>query len=416
MSLTRRQDNQRVVVTGMGAVSAWGWSVDDLWQGLRSGEPGVRTTTGFDTSNQRTRIAGEVPEPGTRLCARFAAWQRLSQADRFAVVAADEAWQQAQLPELDSGEWLTGTYAGCSTAGMLECEEYLRRLVKLSPDPPRLSLLASQQVNAPGDAVARHLRVTGPVETVSSACSSGALAIGAGLQAIRGGEIDVAVAGGSDSLCLLTYSGFNSLRSLDERPCRPFRADRAGLSIGEGAGFVILERLDRARQRGVEPLAELLGAGASCDAHHMTAPHPEGEGAMLAINQALRDAGVGPDDIDFVNAHGTGTPLNDLSEWQAIKKVFGERAADLPVTASKGSVGHLLGCSGAIEMVSTVLSLRDGLVHRTPGGGEIDPATEIDLVLEEHRPISRAGLAVSTSFAFGGANGALVIGGWEPGR
>jgi 3-oxoacyl-[acyl-carrier-protein] synthase II len=412
MSLPRRQDNQRVVVTGIGAVSAWGWSVDDLWQGLRSGETGIRTTTGFDTSNQRTRIAGEVPEPDVELCARFPAWHSLSQADRFAVVAADEAWQHAQLRESDAR--LIGAFAGCSTAGMLECEEYLRRLVKLSPEPPRLSLLASQQVNAPGDAVARHLRVTGPVETVSSACSSGALAIGAGLQAIRNGEIDVAVAGGSDSLCLLTYSGFNSLRSLDERPCRPFRADRAGLSIGEGAGYVILERLDHALERGVEPLAELLGAGASCDAHHMTAPHPEGEGATLAINQALRDAGVGPDEIGFVNAHGTGTPLNDLSEWQAIKKVFGERATDLPVTASKGSVGHLLGCSGAIEMVSTVLSLRDGLVHKTPGGGEIDPATEIDLVLDKHRPISRNSLAVSTSFAFGGANGALVISGWEP--
>jgi 3-oxoacyl-[acyl-carrier-protein] synthase II len=414
MSRPLRQDDQRVVVTGVGAVSAWGWSVDDLWQGLRSGATGIKATEIFDTTGQRTDIAGEVPEPDSNLCDRFPNWRSLSQADRFAVVAADEAWQQAGLPESDKSERLTGAFAGCSTAGMLECEEYLRRLVGLSPAPPRLGLLASQQVNAPGDAVARHLRVTGLVETVSSACSSGAVAIGAGLQAIRNGEIDVAVAGGSDSICLLTYSGFNSLRSVDERPCRPFRADRAGLSIGEGAGYVILERLDQARRRGVEPLAELLGAGASCDANHMTAPHPEGEGAVLAIDQALQDAGVEPDEIDFINAHGTGTPLNDLSEWAAIQKVFGVRASDLPVTACKGSVGHLLGCSGAVEMVATVLSLRDGLIHQTPGGGEIDPTTGIDLVLERHRPISTTSLAVSTSFAFGGANAALVIGGLGP--
>jgi 3-oxoacyl-[acyl-carrier-protein] synthase II len=410
---TSRASNQRVVVTGIGAVSAWGWGVEPLWQGLRSGQTGIRPTELFDTTGQRTRIAGEVPAPTPELVADYPGWGKLAQADRFAVVAAGEAWLRAGLTERDRENRRAGTYLGGSTAGMLECEEYLRRLLGLVPKPPQLALLASQQVNAPGDAVARHLRLCGPVETVSSACSSGALSIGAALDALRRQEIDLAVAGGSDSLCLLTYSGFNSLRSVDEQPCRPFRGDRAGLSIGEGAGLLVLERLDDAVARGAEPLAELLGAGASCDAHHMTAPHPEGEGAALAINQALSDAGVEPADIGFINAHGTGTPLNDLSEWAAMVKVFGERARHLPVTASKGSLGHLLGCSGAIEAVATILGLRDGQVYMAPGGGEADQAMAIDIVLDKHRPIAGDSLAVSTSFAFGGANAALVIGGWS---
>jgi 3-oxoacyl-[acyl-carrier-protein] synthase II len=294
---------------------------------------------------------------------------------------------------------------------MLECEEYVRRLIGHSQGRPRLALLASQQVNGPGDAVARVLGARGPVHTVSSACSSGALAIGEALEALRSGLVEVAVAGGADSLCQLTYAGFNALRSLDERPCRPFRGDRSGLSIGEGAGVLILESLERANARGVPPLAEVLGAGCSCDAHHMTAPHPDGTGAAAAIQQALADAGLDPPAIDLINAHGTGTPLNDLSEAAAIRSVFGDRASTLPVTSSKGSVGHLLGSSGAIEAVATILDLIDGQVHPTPGGGTVDEEIPLTIVLDGATPLPSPAIAVSTSFAFGGANAAVVIAG-----
>jgi 3-oxoacyl-(acyl-carrier-protein) synthase len=181
-----------------------------------------------------------------------------------------------------------GVFFGGSTGGMWECEEYVARLLGVRAGRPGIAWLASQQINCPGDAVARQLRLTGPTLTISSACASGTLAVGAALDAIRRGEIDVAIAGGSDALCVLTYSGFNALRSVDPEPCRPFRADRVGLSLGEGAGVLVLETARSAQSRGAKPLAELLGWGASCDAHHLTAPHPEGVGAARAIAAARR--------------------------------------------------------------------------------------------------------------------------------
>jgi 3-oxoacyl-[acyl-carrier-protein] synthase II len=363
-----------------------------------------------------------------QLCsARPLDWGRLSAADRFAVAAADEACRQAGWP-IDAGG--TGLFFGSSTAGMAECETHVRGLLDPAAERPRLRQLISQQINGPGDAVARHRGVTGPVQTVSSACASGALAIAEALERLRSGELEVALAGGADALCHLTYGGFNSLRSVDDRPCRPFGPDRAGLSIGEGASVLVLERLEHATARGVRPLAELLGAGATCDAFHMTAPHPEGHGAAEAIRQALADAGlVGPDQqpgtsasIQMINAHGTGTPLNDLAEARAIAAVFGPAAASIPHTATKAALGHLLGCSGAIEAVATVLCLLDHEVYPTPTAARepMDEATdraaveppeplEVDLVTGGPRPLPAGAIAISTSFAFGGANAALVL-------
>jgi 3-oxoacyl-[acyl-carrier-protein] synthase II len=276
--------------------------------------------------------------------------------------------------------------------------------------PKRLALMASHPLDGPAAAVARALDVDGPVETVSSACASGALALGMALRAVRRGEVEYAIAGGSDALCLLTYSGFNALRAVDSSPTRPFRADRAGLSLGEGAGALVLEPLERALARGARPLAELLGAGASCDAHHMTAPHPQGRGAAQAIRAALRDAALDPDVVSFVNAHGTGTPQNDTSEWQALLEVFGDRAGVLPVTSTKAAVGHLLGSAGALEAVATVLCLRHRSLHSTFGAGAVDPECPVDLVVGAPRQLEDHAIALSTSLAFGGANAAVVLG------
>jgi 3-oxoacyl-[acyl-carrier-protein] synthase II len=295
---------------------------------------------------------------------------------------------------------------------MLESERYFTELVRPGARPP-LGLMSSQQINGPGDAVARDLRVTGPVQTLSSACASGALALEAALAAIRTGEVDLALAGGSDSLCEITYSGFNALRAVDEAPCRPFREGRAGMSIGEGAGVVILESLEHARARGATPLAELRGSGASCDASHMTAPHPEGAGAALALARAFADARLDPDEVDFINAHGTGTPLNDAAEFAAFKAALGPRASEVPLTSTKGVVGHLLGSSGAIEAIATVIGLRDREVHPTPGGGRVDPAIGARLVMGAPQPVPDARAAVSTSLAFGGSNVALVLARWD---
>lgn len=385
----------------------------DLWLGLRSNRTGIGPTRHFETRGHRTEIAGEAPAPDAEISAGLDRWSHYSRADRFAVVAAREACRQAGVaPELGVE---AGVFLGGSTAGMAEGEEYFRDLVDGDSEAPPLRLLASHQLNGPGDEVARLLGAAGPVRSFTSACASGGLAIGAALDALRRGEIEVAIAGGSDALCQLTYAGFNSLRAVDSQPCRPFRRERAGLSLGEGAGMLVLESWDRARRRGVEPLAELLGAGASCDAYHMTAPNPQGSGAALAIERALDDAALDAESIDFINAHGTATPRNDVAEWQAIQRVFGPRAGHVPVTSTKGSVGHLLGSSGAVEAVATVQCLLEGVVHPTPGEGEIDEACPVDLV-RELRPLPSAEpgwvhVAVSTSFGFGGANSAVVLAG-----
>lgn len=421
MSEAPQAARERIVVTGLGAVSTWGWSASSLWSGLGGNRTGIEPSRRFDTRGHRTHVVGETPEPPDEIRAALGRWKHYSQADRFAVAAAAEACRQAGLltsppPSQPSLGPAFGVFLGGSTAGMAEGEEYFQGL--LDDGSPRLRLLASHQLNSPGDEVARFLGVSGPVRSFTSACASGALALGAALDALRRGEVEVAVAGGSDSLCQLTYGGFNSLRAVDSQPCRPFRRERGGLSLGEGAGMLVLETEASAQERGARPLARLLGIGASCDAHHMTAPHPRGSGAALAIERALEDAGVDAGAVDFINAHGTGTPHNDAAEWQALRRVFGERAGKIPVTSTKGSVGHLLGSSGAIEAVATLQCLRAGVVHPTPGDGTRDEACDVDLVRSEGRtlPEADAALAVSTSFGFGGANAALILGGLEAPR
>jgi 3-oxoacyl-[acyl-carrier-protein] synthase II len=440
--MQREQRSRLVAVTGMGAVCGLGWGVDALWAGLRAGRSQVGDFQRFDHSRHRTHLAAEVADPPADLAERDPATfadRRLSVADRFALFAAREAVAQAGLTA-GTGLAEAGVFFGSSTGGMFEGELFFAELLQENGKHRggRIASLASQQVNGPGDAVARALKATGPVETLSSACASGALALGLALDAVRSGEVEIAVAGGSDSLCQLTYAGFNALRSVDEVPCRPFSAGRAGMSFGEGAAVLVLEPLERALARGAEVLAVLSGAGASCDAHHMTAPDPTGKGAAAALAAALADAGLDAGAIDFVNVHGTGTALNDAAEWRALEAVFGARAAAIPLIATKGVVGHLLGCSGSLEAVATILCLRHGELHPVPAvpagescaasaasaaseaGGEL-PGLAGALVTGAPLAMPGARAAVSTSLAFGGSNAALVFSRWpgelrEPGE
>ena len=391
-----------VVVTGLGAVTAFGWGVSPLWEGLRRGKTAIGPITRFDARAHRTHLAAEVPTAPAPEAPRRASWS-----DRFALAAALEATRQAGLPRGRCAD--AGVYFGTSTGGMFESEAFYASLLDRGSRRARPGPLASQQLNAPGDAVARALGVCGPVETISSACSSGSMAIGAALRSLRRGDVPVAIAGGSDALCRLTYAGFNSLRSVDERPCRPFRKDRQGLSIGEGAGVLVLETLSHAKARGAQPVAILAGEAATCDAHHMTAPHPEGYGAAEAIALALVDAGLDAAEIDFINAHGTGTPLNDAAEAAAMRRVFGDRAGSIPVTSTKALLGHLLGSAGAVEAIATILGLARREVHPMPGEGVPDDGIGFALVLGEPRRLQRASAALSTNLAFGGANAALVF-------
>jgi 3-oxoacyl-[acyl-carrier-protein] synthase II len=371
---------------------------------MRRGITAIGPFTRFDSSRHRTHVAAEVPL-GDEAALNV---PRLSMADRFAVASAREAVAGASLL-LESCRERTGVFFGSSAGGMLEGEWFFEAHIHRGARHARRGLVSSQQFNGPGDAVARALGVGGQVETISSACSSAAMAIGSALRALRRGDLDVALAGGSDALCQLTYAGFNALRSVDEVPSRPFRKDRLGLSLGEGAGVLVLETAAHAAARGARPIARLAGEAATCDAHHMTAPHPDGSGASDAILFALADASLSPGDVDFVNAHGTGTPLNDASEAAALKTVFGDRVRAIPVTSTKSLIGHLLGSAGAVEAVATVLCLARREVHPMPDTGERDLDLGLDLVLGAPRPLSRATAAISTSLAFGGANGVLVF-------
>lgn len=388
-----------VVVTGVGAVTGWGAGVEALWGAMLDARRAFRPIERFDASRHRTNKAAEVPDLA-RLPRRE---RRVTLADRFALAATEEALGGAGL--VGPLGRRTGVFFGSSTGGMWEGEEfYLRRGAGL---PARLSDLVAQQYNGPGDAVARCLGVQGPVESVSSACTSGALAIGAALDALRSGEIDLAIAGGSDSFCALTHAGFNSLRSIDPDFCRPFAAERAGLILGEGAGVVLLETLEHAHSRGARGQIALRGFGSTCDAHHMTAPEPSGRGAAAAIRAALADARLDPAGVDFVNAHATATPLNDAAEWAALAAALGSRAEEIPIVCPKGSIGHLLGAAGGIEAVLTVLCLERGTLPPIPIEAQ-DPALPGRVV--RGLPLRDAyAVGISTNLAFGGSNTALVF-------
>lgn len=393
-----------LAVTGIGAVSALGWGVPALEAGLLEGRCGIGRLTRFDSRGHRTHLAGEVPSPPEEL-ARDRSLCRLSLADRFAVAAAREAVAMAGLAPAHVRRM--GVACASSAAGLIEGERHF----DLTRGGARgdLRLLISHHLGSPGSSVARALGAGGPLSSVSSACASGGLAIENGCLALREGEADVFLAGGSDSISEVVHAGFNSLRAVDHERCRPFRAGRAGLTLGEGAGFLVLETLAHARERGVKPLALLRGTGSSCDAHHMTAPHAEGRGAAFALRAALADAGLAAADVGHVNCHGTGTGLNDPAEWAALRDALGERAGEIPVSATKALVGHLLGAAGALEAVATVLCLRRGFAHPIPLQGEIDPRCPVDLVMGGPRALRRGASALSLSLGFGGANAALVF-------
>lgn len=398
--------DRAVAITGLGAVSGFGWGVEAFWTGLRSGATAIGDFRRFDHAAYRTHVAAEV-EAGFALDA-LAGAERASLADRFALFAASEALAAAGLPErLDALD--AGLFFGSSTGGMLEAEEFFHELTTGRRRRVRLGLLSAQQPNGPGDAVARVHGVGGPVETVASACASATLALGAALDALRAGELEVALVGGADSLCRLTFAGFNSLRAVDPTPAKPFDRRRKGLNLGEGAAVLVLESAERARARGARPYARVLGYGVTADAFHMTQPDASGAAWERTIRAALADAGVTPAEVDYINAHGTATEQNDPAEVAAYRRVFGEHLARIPVSSVKGALGHCLCGAGGIEAAITALAVARGIAPPTAGFAEADPACPLDPVPGVARawPIR---VAVSSSFAFGGNSAALALG------
>jgi 3-oxoacyl-[acyl-carrier-protein] synthase II len=397
--------SSRLWVTGLGLVTPLGSGVEATWNRLVRGERAIRPVTLFDTTGQRVAIAGEVdgvPLPtGSREVT--AAWSRTS---AMAMVAAKEAMGMARL---DPRQARVGLVVGGTTGGMFETEQLLARLHAQVVRGEALVEMLAHPLSVTGDRLDETLGPFVRVRTLSSACSSGANAMVVAAAWLRANEVDAVVAGGSDGLCRLTLSGFNALCALDPEPCRPFDRRRHGTSLGEGAGFLVLERADGALARGAAPVAELAGWALGSEAHHITNPAPDGAMVASLIDEAIARAGLSPREIDYVNAHGTGTPLNDRMEAGALARALGDELARIPVSSSKGQIGHSLGAAGAIEAAITALVVaRRTLV---PTAGLDEPDGELALVHVPHvgREVDRMRAAVSNAFGFGGMDTVLVF-------
>jgi 3-oxoacyl-[acyl-carrier-protein] synthase II len=399
--------DRRVAVTGIGLICALGGTREAVWEGLVEGRCGIGDVTLFDTTGYRSRCAAEVRDLDSS-CFSPRERRRWSRSDRLAVLAADEALEDAGL--LDSGiaPDRVGVLLGAGTGDLLRNEEYYFTMLRRGLDRARPSQIYNHFTSTPADVVAARFGLEGLRACLVSACSSSTIAIGYAADAIRLGQIDAAVCGGSDALSRLTFSGFNALRLMDPLPCRPFDAARNGMNIGEGAAILVLEDLDRARTRGASIYAELAGYALTCEAFHPTAPEPDGRAIAGTIRAALDAAEVDASDIDHVNAHGTATPQNDRSEARGLHVVFGGRARDIPVTSIKSMVGHCLGAAGAIEAAAVALTIARGVVPPTIHHERTDAECAVDVVANTARELP-VRCAVSTSLAFGGNDSALVL-------
>jgi len=400
----------RVAITGAGIITALGLGWEPNAEGFRAGRTAFRPVSLFDVGRQRVKVAAEVDLPATLpptgLSDRDLA--RLDRASKMLLLAAREAQQQAEWQASDQMPLVLGTTAG----GMSEGEVYYRQAVQTPQRHRRQPTRALRyQAQVQGRTVLDALGFSGPICIISNACASGANAIGHAWELIRAGRADRALAGGYDALCKLVFAGFDSLQTLSPTACRPFDARRDGLALGEGAAIVALETLEGARRRGADILGEIIGYGTTLDGHHLTQPHPEGEAALTAMKLACTSAGVAPEEIDYVNAHGTGTPLNDRAEALAIQRWAGSRAASLPVSSTKADIGHLLGAAGAVETVVCLMALRGLWLPPETAFDTPDPACSFPVVRSPQD--ARLNVALSNSFGFGGVNATLILRRWS---
>ena len=391
----------RIVVSGLGVVSPYGAGVKAFWEGLSAGICAVRPISLIDTEGFRARIAAEVPAD---VMAALGVSPRRARADRIGLAAAREALADAGLGPAERAE--AALIIGAVGGGMLEGEGWYWEETRTGRSSPRIKALRSILPYTHAETLGWRLGLRGPKETVVMACASGAASIALAADLIHDGIVPVALAGGVDALTRICFMGFNALKLLDPQPCRPFDRDRHGMSIGEAAAFLVLEDAEHCRARGGSVHAELLGAGMSTDAHHVTSPHPEGDGMSRAMTLALADAGIDAGAVDYVNAHGTGTLQNDRTEALALVRVFG--AGRVPMSSTKSLVGHTMAAAGSVEAVASVLALRHGLIPPTANLVTIDPEIPFDCVPNTARPAALE-IALSNSFGFGGQNVSLIF-------
>jgi 3-oxoacyl-[acyl-carrier-protein] synthase II len=408
--------NHRVVITGMGMLTPLGLDTASTWQGLISGKSGIGYITQFDASKYETRIAGEIKgfEPTSFMGIKEA--KRMDRFAQLAVVAAKQALAQSGLAVDASNAESIGVIVGSGVGGLNTLFEQARVLIEKGPDrlspftvPMMIADMAAAQVSI-------MLGLKGPNFCTMSACSSGADAVGTAFEMIRRGDVPVMFAGGTESsIDPIGIAGFSAVKALSTRndspqtASRPFDATRDGFILSEGSAMLVLEDLEHARARGARILVELIAYGASADAYHMTQPIESGEGGIRAMNRALERAGLKPEDIGYINAHGTSTQLNDKMETSAIKGVFGEYAYKVPVSSTKSMTGHLLGAAGALEAAICALVINEGVIPPTINLTHPDPNCDLDYVPNKARK-AKVKIALSNSFGFGGHNATLILG------
>ena len=406
---------RRVVVTGIGLVSPVGLTREETWGSLLAGESGIDRISSFDAEELETTIAGEVKgfDPTSYVGRKEA--RRMDRFVQFAVAATLEAMEQASLKVNDGNSERVAVIISSGIGGIITLSEQIgvmdsRGASRVSPFlvPMMLPDMASGQVSM-------LVGAKGPNFATVSACSSGADAVGNAFELVRRGTAEIALTGGAEAaICPIGVAGFNACKALSKRndepgrASRPFDAGRDGFVLGEGAGVLVLESAESAADRGVEPIGEIVGYGSTADAHHITQPAPGGEGGARAMKAALEQAGLQPGDVDYVNAHGTSTPLNDKYETMAMKAVFHERAYEVPISSTKSMTGHLLGAGGSLEAGITVLAIRNGALPPTINLEESDPDCDLDYTPNSARE-SAVKVAMSNSFGFGGHNASLVF-------
>ena len=405
---------RRVVVTGMGAITPIGNDVDSFWSGLKEKKVGIGPITRFDTGDYKVKLAGQVKEfdPGEFMDVRAA--RRMELFSQYAVAAAGQALKDAGLDMDREDAYMAGVSVGSGIGSMQAFEREHQKLLERGPGRVNPLLVPMMISNMAAGNVAIQFGLKGKNINVVTACATGTHCIGEAFRSIQYGEADVMLAGGTEaSICPIGVAGFSALKALStsEDPLRaslPFDRDRSGFVMGEGSGVVVLEELEHALRRGAKIYAEVGGYGATCDAYHITSPAEDGSGAARAMSNAIRDAGMEPENVDYVNAHGTGTHHNDLFETMAIKLALGNHAYRVKISSTKSMTGHLLGAAGGVEFIACVKSIQDGFVHATAGLEQEGEGCDLDYTRGEGVSME-INCAISNSLGFGGHNASLLI-------
>ena len=400
----------------MGMITPTGNTVDSAWENVCQGRSGVGKITRFDASELQTQIAGEVKGFDPEVYIDKKDMKRMDLFIQYSLAASEMAVRDADLTIDQSNGGRVGVIVGTGLGGLPTIEKYHKVLMERGPGRITPFFIPMLIANLAAGHIAIRFGAKGPNTCIVTACATGAHCIGDSMRAIKYGDADVVITGGTEAnLTPLCVAGFNVMRAISvrndepERASRPFDRDRDGFVVAEGAGILILEELEHAKRRGAPKIyAELAGYGYNGDAYHITAPAPEGDGAARCMEMALADAHITPDDVDHINAHGTSTVLNDVTETQAIKRVFGNRAGKVPISATKSMTGHLLGAAGSVEAIFSVLSIRDGIMPPTINLENQDPECDLDYVPQKARE-GKVDVVLSNAFGFGGANAALVF-------